>query len=254
MRLTTPRWASASSRFLLPIAIGTLLCAAGPSWSAQVAITSVAGFPNGRTLNDLPPNAIDGNIATWTWTTNPNNIAAPSHLAIGFAATPVNRVRLWKEPNGGGGQNIKNLTIQYTTDNVSVPLSSRTWTTVTGLANGFDGSELMIATSVTGNGTVTGDTHNSTTGDGWASLEFTQVTATGLRVSFQNPNPAVPFCDGVTPNGACNHYRVAEFEAHMEGPVVPGAAAWGVGAMTLLLVLAGALELRRRRAGAAVTA
>src|SRR4051794_26423837 len=49
--------------------------------STQVPITSVAGFPNGRTLNDLPPNAIDGDINTFTWTTNPNNTASPSHLA-----------------------------------------------------------------------------------------------------------------------------------------------------------------------------
>jgi hypothetical protein len=52
-----------------------------------------------------------------------HNLASPSHLAIGFANTLVNRLRLWKDDDGGGGQNIKNLTIQYTTD--LGPLSSR---------------------------------------------------------------------------------------------------------------------------------
>jgi len=194
------------------------LPAAAPAGAAptQIPITSVAGFPNGRTLNDLPPNAIDGNVNTFTWTTNPNNTASPSHLAIGFASSAVDRIRLWKSADGGGGNNSKNLTIQYTTD--SGPLPGRTWTTVTNLTNGYMGTELLHATSVNSNGTVTEDVHESAAGDGWASLTFDTVTATGIRISFSNPNPLFSFCNGLTANQTCNHYRVGEFEAYFDGP------------------------------------
>src|SRR3954471_18285811 len=86
--------------------------------STQISITSAAGYPNERIpfYGDVPANAIDGDINTFTWTTNPNNTAIPSHLAIGFASSPVDRIRLWKDSYGGGGNNSKNLTIEYTTD------------------------------------------------------------------------------------------------------------------------------------------
>jgi hypothetical protein len=114
---------------------------------------------------------------------------------------------------------------------------------VTGLTNGYQSTELLDATTVDANGAVTGDVHDSPAGDGWASLSFDQVVATGLRVSFRNPNP-VPICDGVTPNGACNHYHVAEFEAH--GPdEVPGLEPWGFVVLSLLFATTGAAVLRR---------
>lgn len=241
------------SRF--PASLATVLAAlavlvlAAPGGAVEIPITSVAGFPNGRTLNELPPNAIDGDTTTFTWTTNPNSTASPSHLAIGFDSAPVDRIRLWKARDGGGGQNIKNLTIQYTTDPTGVPLASRTWITVTGLVNGHQSTELMDATAVNANGTVDGDIHDSAAGDGWASLRFDQVVATGLRISFANPNP-VAVCDGVTPNGACNHYRVGEFEAH--GPVpVPAIGGWGMAMIGLVVAAAGAWAFRRPRAGTA---
>ena len=67
-------------------------------------------------------------------------------------------------------------------------------------------------------GSVLGDVHS-----GSASLTFDQVVATGLRIGFRNPSSAGA-CSG-NPNGPCNHYRVAEFEAHYdtEAPV-PDAA------------------------------
>ena len=200
-------------------AVAAALVLVGPAWATQITITDVAGFPNGRTFNDPPPNAIDGDITTFTWTTNPNNVASPSHLAIGFDTTPVNRLRLWKERFGGGGQNVKDLVISYTTD--GGPLSSRLWIPVTGLANGFHGTEFLVATAVNANGTVLGDVHDSPSGDGWASLTFDTVTATGLRISFANPNPTYPYCNGLTADQLCNHYRVGEFEAHVESLTIP---------------------------------
>ncbi len=145
-------------------------------------------------------------------------MASPSHLAIGFDSTAVNRLRLWKSAYGGGGNNSKNLTIQYTTDLGA--LQFRSWTTVTNLMNGFLGTEFLHATTVNSNGTVTGDVHESDPVDGWASLTFDTVTATGLRISFSNPAPIYPYCNGLTIDQTCNHYRVGEFEAHFEGPTV----------------------------------
>ena len=195
-------------------ALAVPLSAPVSATETSIPITSVAGFPNGRTFNDPPVNAIDGNISTWTWTTNPNNTASPSYLAIGFDSTSVNRLRLWKSADGGGGNNSKNLTIAYTTD--TGPLAGRSWTTVTDLTNGFMGTELMHATSVNSDGTVTGDVHESLAGDGWASLTFDAVNATGLRIAFSNPNPLYTFCNGITADQTCTHYRVAEFEAYGE--------------------------------------
>src|SRR3954470_23185683 len=92
------RVSAVAALFAVFAAIATLPAAApAVASSTQIPITSVAGFPNGRTFSgDLLPNAIDGNINTFTWTTNPNNTLSPSHLAIDFASTNVNRLRLWK--------------------------------------------------------------------------------------------------------------------------------------------------------------
>jgi hypothetical protein len=64
---------------------------------------------------------------------------------------------------------------------------------------------------IIGRSTVTGDIRDSPAGDGYASLTFTPVRATGLRVAFANPNPAGT-CSSVP--GTCNHYRVGELEAY----------------------------------------
>ncbi|MEW6582775.1 MAG: hypothetical protein AB1416_08445 [Actinomycetota bacterium] len=181
----------------------------GAQPTTKVALTSVEAFPNPRTSNDLPANAIDGSTSTFTWTTESYNVVHPSYLAVGFANATVGRLRLWKQRDGGGGQLVKNLTIQYTTG--TGPLSSRTWTTVTGLANGFAGAETLRATAVNADGTVTGDVHDSPSGDGYASLTFTPVQATGLRIAFANPDPATT-CSSVP--GTCNHYRVGELEVY----------------------------------------
>lgn len=190
-----------------------LVATASTASASQITLTSAAGFPNGRTFDaDVPANVIDGDITTWTWTTNPNNTVAPSYLAVGFGSTEVDRIRLWKSPAGGGGNNSKNLIIQYTTD--AGPLDTRTYTTVADLVNGFNGTELWNGT-VNANGTVTGDIHDSEI-LGWASLMFDAVTATGIRIGFSNPAPLFNFCNGATGDQTCNHYRVAEFEAYDE--------------------------------------
>ncbi|MDX1983295.1 MAG: choice-of-anchor D domain-containing protein, partial [Bryobacteraceae bacterium] len=170
----------------------------------RVTITDIAGWPNGRLSNNLPANAIDGSTASFTWTTESFNSVNPSYLGIGFAAsTGVNRIRLFKDNDAGGpGLIAKNLVIEYSTSPVSTPLSSRTWTPVTGLTNGFQGAENMVASGVNANGTVLTDNHNSAV-HGWASLTFNAVNATAIRIGFSNASPI-----------SVNHYRVYEFEAY----------------------------------------
>ena len=124
----------------------------------------------------------------------------PSHLAIAFSSASVDRIRLYKETEYGP----HDLTIQYTTDTGG--LTERTWQTVTGLVNGFEGTELLDATAVNANGTVEGDFHSSAA-DGFASLSFDPVTATGLRISFVATSPNV-------------HYLVHELQVW--GDVAPG--------------------------------
>lgn len=179
----------------------------GGGTSTRVTANAAAGWPNGRASNNLPDNAIDGNTSTFTWTTESFNSVSPSYLGIGFAAaTSVNRIRLYKDNDAGGpGLIAKNLTIEYTTSASSTPLSQRTWIVVSGLTNGFQGAEPLVATSVNSNGTVTADNHDSLK-IGWASLSFDAVNATGVRIGFSNATPI-----------SVNHYRVYEFEAYGSG-------------------------------------
>lgn len=180
----------------------------GPAAAAgRATITNIAGWPNGRVSNNLPANAIDGSTATFTWTTEAFNSVNPSFLGIGFAtSTAVNRIRLFKDNNAGGpGLIAKNLVIEYSTNPVSTPLSARTWTGVTGLTNGFQSAENMVASGVTANGTVLADNHDSAV-HGWASLAFDVVNATAIRIGFSNATPI-----------SVNHYRVYEIEAYGPG-------------------------------------
>ncbi len=83
------------------------------------------------------------------------------------------------------------------------------------MTNGFQGSELLVATSVNSNGTVSADNHDSIK-SGWASLSFTAVNATGIRIGFSNVTTL-----------AQNHYRVYEFEAYGGGAAAGGGTATG---------------------------
>jgi hypothetical protein len=176
-----------------------------------VVLTSVKGWPNERPgfQGDPPPNAIDGNVNTYTWTTASGNSANPSYLGVGFNTEIVDRIRLWKVPDSGFGftPNIKDLVIQFTNSSIGTPLDLRVWQTVTGLANGYFATEFLNATSVNANGSVTGDVHNSPTGDGWASLTFDKVHATGMRIAFTVPS-----------GQPINHYRVGEFQVYAAVP------------------------------------
>lgn len=188
------RWVSAVAVLAL-LAYGYTIAnapgAAASPVSTPITLTDSVGIPDVGTS----ANARDGNLTTDTYTTPSFNSAFPSYLAFGFSSTSVNRIRLYKDDYVGP----HSLSIQYTTDTGS--LDSRTWTNVSGLQNGYEGTELLNATSVNSNGTVTGDSHNSGA-SGWASLRFDTVEATGIQIAFSGDVPC------------CNHYHVFEFEAH----------------------------------------
>ncbi len=169
--------------------------------AAQITGVTAHGWPNERpsAQGNEPALAVDGNLNTFTWTTFSGN-TLPAHLGLDFhQSTNVNRIRLWKNPQFGP----HNLEILFTNDNTATPLSSRTFQNVSGLVNGFNGTELLVASSVNSNGTVVTDSHDSVNGGhGWASLTFDTVQATGIAVRFTS--------------SSFNHYKVYEFEAHLE--------------------------------------
>lgn len=163
------------------------------------ALTARAG-PNERSASsgNAPAMAVDGDLTTFTWSTAPFNSVSPSYLGVTFGEPrPLTGIRLYKDANGGGGPNRKDLTIQYTTDETPV-IDSGTWMPVPNLRSGTpEGLEMLDAESVHTDGTVVGDVHDSRT-LGFATLRFDRVEATGVRVVFAS--------DGLV------HYRVYEFQ------------------------------------------
>ena len=199
---------------LLLAALVLLGLLASTATAAKIPLTSAEGFPNGRTSNDPPAYAIDGNTGTATWTTEALNTTSPAYLAVDFPLATATRIRLFKSAEGGGGPNVKNLVIQYT--NGTGPLSARAWTNVRNLQSGYNGAEPFQAVSVNASGTVDQDTQDIV---GFGSLSFDPVSATGIRIGFSNPFSGGT-CSG-NPSGPCNHYRVYELEVWDDVPPTP---------------------------------
>lgn len=186
---------------------GPEITAAQPELQKVIENPAVHGWPNERTSDNVPSNANDGDTLSFTWTTEAFNTAT-GHIGLDFdSLRTVTRVRLWKDPEAGNSGRTslpKNLVVRYTTD--SGPMSMRGWTHVTGLVNGFNGQEMMVADSVLSEGIVWGDFHDSVdNGDGWASLTFDPVEATGMAIEFSKT-------EGTTYSFV--HYKVHEFLAY----------------------------------------
>jgi hypothetical protein len=207
---------------LLVALVSCPLCVRSAS-SGEIAGAVAYAWPNGRTSNHVPALAVDKDLGTFTWSTEAFNTLV-GNVGLDFAAPAlVNRIRLWKDPDRGGPRTPipKNLTILYTTDTGA--MESRVWSAVEGLRNGLHDSELLRAGAVNLDGTVDGDVHDSVNGtDGWASLVFFPVEATGVAIRFANP-----------PDSTYQyvHYKVHELEAHFDDPTsVPGSVrsvSWG---------------------------
>jgi hypothetical protein len=175
-------------------------------------------WPNGRTVGNNPSEAVDGDLSTYTWTTNPFTNDQTNYLGLAFPqACDVNMIRWWRDRNcGSGGQPgwecAKNLVVQYTID--SGPMENRAWLNVTQMSNSV--LEPVSAESVNLDGTIELEFHDSST-EGWASVVFARVVATGMRIGFSRTE--VPqFYEN-------NHYKVHEIEAYNDIVAVE-AASW----------------------------
>jgi hypothetical protein len=165
------------------------------------------------------PNAIDHDTYTFTWCTPMYNTTISY---VGFAledSAEVTRIRVWKDDDGTGWPTPmpKDLVIFVTTD--EGPLAQRTWTRVTGLIGNFGGAEVFHADSIGSDGSVWGDVHDSVNeGDGWGSLVFDPVLATGVCIQFANsPVNTVQYV----------HYKLHEFEAYAVGAEATSVSSWG---------------------------
>lgn len=177
---------------------------------------TVNGWPNERSSNHAPIDAIDDDLITYTWTTEAFN-SSTGHLGLGFEEPELtNRIRVWKDNLGDWNVALrKDLTIMYTVD--SGPLSSRQWYAVSELENGYEGIELLQADAVNPDGTVLADFHDSEN-DGWASLTFEPVAATGICIRFARvPGESHPYV----------HYKVFEIQAYSPGPISAEHQSWG---------------------------
>ena len=165
-----------------------------------------------RTTGVIKNNAIDGSELSWSFLT-PSSTQGPHLAALDLGTTQqVQRIRVskWGDtdatgPGGGapglGGTDNMDLQILFTTD--SGPLVSRTYRPVSGLTNGFAGGELINADSVNAADATVDNDHHDFAVDGWYSLSFNEVQATGIAIRFaKDANDSTPF----------THYRTNEFQ------------------------------------------
>ena len=180
------------------------------SGSALLGVSGATGQVNNRG-DEL--NAIDGNVNTWSFLT-PAFTTGPHLAAFDLESLQsIERIRVAKQGDtdqagsGSGTPGLApidsmNLQILFTTD--TGPLNQRNYRPVSGLTNGFAGTERIEAAGIDPeNATVDRDVHNFAT-DGWYSLTFDTVEATGLAILFSRDS-------GDT--AAWTHYPINEIQA-----------------------------------------
>jgi hypothetical protein len=163
---------------------------------------------------DQGSGGIGGNLNTATYlnssdsgTTGGPSGLAPQIAAIDFGIPiPVDHLRVAKRANiDGVGSAAEHMDLQilYTTD--TGPLNTRNYAPVTGLANGYLGTELITAAAVNSNGTVTQDIHDYAT-SGYYSLTFDRVNATALAIQYSR--------DALDSPNMGTYYYVWDIQAH----------------------------------------
>ena len=217
----------------------------------EVPVTDIDVFDAATQLVDLnrqgnlqPYLAIDDDLGTFGSPTPSGNLD-PAIVALELNGPfPVDRLRLAKtnlqgcncsDLDGDGGNDLADLVVLWTDD--TGPLNERTYLPVTGMTNGFEGTELLQTDpTVAGNGvysdgTIVADNHigvDSPVGHGrWWSVTFDAVNATaiGLRIA-RNP---------LDPDGSQNvHYGVDEYEVHSSVPEPASFVLLGIGLLGLL--------------------
>lgn len=171
---------------------------AGPAeaTSTKLTVVSSRGNPNNRESGDPSPNAFDGNVGTYTWTTESGVDSTTHYLEFCLgSSTTVNRLRILHDTAEYGPDN---LTIQTANNSGSID-ELQAYANVSGLTSGYNGTELFQGT-VNSDGTVTND--DALYADGYGSLTFNDVTAKCLRIGFA-PIPSTNA-----------HLKVYELEVH----------------------------------------
>jgi hypothetical protein len=186
-------------------------------WRPAMPARSV-NVARGTMFGALPTDqdfAIDGDTNTWTYLTR-SFTDSPTAITLDLGgATAVNRIRVDKVSNQVTGEGFvvpMDVQILYTTD--TGPMNQRTFHPVSGLHNGYGGTELIHADSVdSSTATVHKEIAQFST-DGWFSLTFGEVNATAIEYLISKPDGSV--------NQYVN-YPIAEFQLYDSAIVgVPG--------------------------------
>jgi hypothetical protein len=206
--------------FLILLATSTLLVNSdAQAQSRHINLTGCNVWPNERS-DYVPALAIDRSTDTYTWSTQMYNTQV-ARIGIAFEQpAEVTRIRIWKDDDGTGWPTPvpKDLTIYVSND--EGPLAQRTWMRVSGLMGGFGGAEAYCADSISTDGFVWGDRHDSVNeGHGWGSLVFNPALATGVCIQFANSA-------GATTQYV--HYKLHEIEAYALGSESTSITSWGL--------------------------
>ena len=152
----------------------------------ELEISSAQHFPapgseDQDRLEALTALVLDDDLNTVGILTRSGTTNKHGQQCLGFdlsVPAEVSRLRINKQIYSGGGLDIW---VYYTTD-TDANLGRRTWKPVTGLTNGYLGTELITLgyskASVSGN-KIEGERH-----DGWFSVTFDPVYATGVAMGF----------------------------------------------------------------------
>ncbi len=235
--------------FLIACAVSMWSSNTGFAVQTQVPIIDIEIFLDNGTINNRgdEDNAIDGNINTVSFLTNAGELN-PNIAALNFGTTVfVNRIRVAKQgdtdeaSNSGipGQEPLDNmdLTILFSTD--SGPLESRTYQAVSGLTNGFQGTELINADTVNSfDGTVDNDHHDFTNDGGFYSLTFNPVSATAIAIRFaRDAGDTQDF----------THYSAFEIEVYDSGTMVPTLTEWGIILLIVVMAVAAVFQVKKLR-------
>jgi hypothetical protein len=155
-------------------------------------------------------NSFDGNVETRSFLTKSGPGPGPRIAVYKFqdGLRPFNRIRINEVANNDGNGPVT-LDLLYYDGDPGVPFLERSYKPVTGLAlvQADEGDGLPA-------GTVSGNTfaRQDVSHDGYFSLQFTEVPASGFAMVFDTA-------------GGNTHYHVREIEAHLGErvqPVAPG--------------------------------
>jgi len=194
-----------------------LLAAASPAYGqTTVPISDIEVFAASNPSINLDrtdffhvDKAIDGDLTTLSFLTpSGNTLEAIVALELSTPST-VNRFRVNKfqsDTDDNGGTDSMDLQILVTID--SGPLSTRNFVPVSGMVNGYQGAELINASSVVSNGSIIGDVHDPVNGTFW-SVTFDALPVTAVAMRFNKVSG---------PGGPFVHYPVGEFQIFGPSP------------------------------------